>query len=497
MKQQFLFQSLFIGLLLAGLWGCSEETIHSIAGDGSDRQNERLTINVTDGGYAASAGEKPLTRAKEEGYKTIFTTGDKVGLYVVKNNAIITGYDNICLTLSADGTWTPPAGTELFYEGAAAAYYAYYPYQADMTGKVTATGGNVTGFFKPLTDGWTPATDQSDYARYTAQDLMTGACTISNNPGNTRTLTVGLTHRMGLVIMNLPKAKYSLSTDASYTWLGNALNTKFNGFAPRQLDAGIFHYLVNPAQATLLLGTFSNSNSSTSEWSITANVAAGNYKTYTVDNGATVNEMTHTLTVGDFFMKNGTIVAGSKATLTAEEKANCIGIVFKIGAYSGDNVADYGNSLSGIHAYVVALNVVGSSPWGKANDKSNTGANDYNRGYYNTKTLLVYYNSLSSFAAKTADNYNVTCPLGEGKSKWYLPANYQLWDICTLWKNGTLNFLKAGASTDFYSGSGNYWLHSSTGINNGTARVLAIHENRMGDLADRSNGASIRPIFTF
>lgn len=497
MKQQFLLQSLFISLLLTLLWGCSDETITSVI-DG-DKQSERLTVIVTDGGYIPSEGEDPLTRVKEEDYKTTFTTGDKIGLYAVKNNAIITGYNNICLTLAADGKWTPPIGTELFYEGADATYYAYYPYQPSLASALVPSATDADGFFANVVAQWTPATDQGNYAKYTASDLMTGIGAVSGTPGSTHTLSFTFTHQMALMVMDLPKTKYVLSTDASYTWLTDALDTEFNGFSPYHLDAGVYRYLIKPSQTNIFLsGSYTNASSKTNEWGLTPTIATGNYKSFKVDNGNTVN-MTYTLAAGDFYMKNGALVTKDKTKLTEEEQANCIGIVFKTGAYSGDNVADYDNSISSIHAYVVALNVSSSGPWGIANDKSDTGANDLYRGYYNTKTLLAYYKSLSSFAAKSADDYNMTCPLGEGKSKWYLPAEKQLEEIYTLWKNGTLNFLKAGASTDFYpNGSGNYWLHSSTGIAGGTARVLVVHGGGwVGDLYDRSNGANVRSIFAF
>lgn len=497
MKQHFLFQSLFIGLLLTLLWGCSDETITSVTD--SEKQSERLTVIVTDGGYTASAGEDPLTRAKEEDYKTTFTAGDKIGLYAVKNNAIMTGCNNVCLTLAADGKWTPPTGTEIFYEGADATYYAYYPYQPSLAGALVPSATDTDGFFANVVAQWTPATDQGNYAKYTASDLMTGKGTVSGTPGSTHTLSFTFTHRMALMVMDLPKAKYALSTDANYTWLADALDTEFNGFSPYHLDAGLYRYLIKPSQTNIFLsGSYTNASSTTNEWGITPTIAPGNYKSFKVDNGNTVNNVTHTLAVGDFYMKNGALVVGSKAELTEEEQANCIGIVFKVGAYSGDIVADYDNSILGIHAYVVALDGIPGGPWGKANDKSDTGANDLYRGYYNTKTLLVYYKSLSSFAAKAADDYNMTCPLGAGKSKWYLPAEKQLGDIHALWKDGTLNFLKAGASADFYpNGSGNYWLHSSTGIVGGTARVLSVHVNIIGDLSDRSNEAHVQSVFTF
>lgn len=433
MKQHFLFQSLFIGLLLTLLWGCSDETITSVTD--SEKQSERLTVIVTDGGYIASAGEDPLTRAKEEDYKTTFTAGDRIGLYAVKNNAIITGCNNVCLILAADGKWTPPTGTELFYEGANATYYAYYPYQAGMAGKVTTTATDADGFFKPLADGWAPAIDQSDYARYTASDLMTGKCTISNNPGSTRTLTVGLTHQMAMAVVNLTRTKYTLNTDANYTWFTYPDDIEFNGYIPYQANDGSFRYLVKPGQASpILSGSYSNAASATTEWYMTANIAKGNYKNYNVD-GAMYAELTHTLTVGDFYMKDGSLISASKATLTDREQANCIGIVFKVGVGAQDDISKYGGELLAIHGYVLSLdqdNLI----WGDTSKGwTNTSMDSY-EGYAYTQQILPGIAEGKSFPACSWCVNHTPIPTGM-TTGWYFPSCQQVLDFVA--NSATLN----------------------------------------------------------
>nr|WP_302829182.1 fimbrillin family protein [uncultured Bacteroides sp.] len=425
MKQHFLFQSLFIGLLLTLLWGCSDETITSVTD--SEKQSERLTVIVTDGGYIASAGEDPLTRTKEEDYKTTFTAGDKIGLYAVKNNAIITGCNNVCLTLAADGKWTPPTGTEIFYEGADATCYAYYPYQPLLAGALVPSATDADGFFANVVAQWTPATDQGNYAKYTASDLMTGKGTVSGTPGSTHTLSFTFTHRMALMVMDLPKAKYALSTDANYTWLADALDTEFNGFSPYHLDAGLYRYLIKPSQTNLFLsGSYTNASSTTNEWGITPTIAPGNYKSFKVDNGNTVNNVTHTLAVGDFYMKNGALVAKNKAELTEEEQTNCIGIVYKVGAGNGDSLSDYGGKLTTIHGYVLALQQ-SWQVWGDASRIFVTGDGGSHFGYKGTQILLTAAatESKSFPACMYCVNYKPATPTGI-TSGWYYPATAQM-----------------------------------------------------------------------
>ncbi len=82
-------------------------------------------------------------------------------------------------TTDTDGSlvWQSPTGVTLAGGLSGEYYFLYYPYQEDMTDKVTASTTNDADFFAPLISGWTPATDQSEYANYTKSDLVTAAGT--------------------------------------------------------------------------------------------------------------------------------------------------------------------------------------------------------------------------------------------------------------------------------------------------------------------------------
>ncbi len=424
MKQYISFPSLLFGLLLAGLWGCADDTNLPSEGSDNDGQGTLLTVNVVDNGYLASAGEAPTTRAQEEGYKTTFIAGDKIGLYVQSYYGDNT--ENICLTLSADGKWTPPAGTTLAYEGVKTTYYAYYPYQTDMTNKVRY-GTNADDFFMPLVKEWIPAADQSSYAKYTAQDLMIGKGTISGTPGSTRTLTFTLSHRMALVLLDLPKAKYTLSNDAGYTWLTDALNTGFYGFSPYHLGAGAYRFLVNPWKTNLLFsGTYTDASAAPKEWELKPGITAGKYKTYTVDNGAVVNNVSHVLQSGDFFMKDGSLLAASRTELNEEEQANCIGIVFRIGTGSSDAVDNYEGKLTTIHGYVLALQQSWQT-WGDGSRVFGTGTSGgAELGYKSTQMIMAAAASESrSFPACFYCVNYTPAPTGV-TSGWYYPTTGQM-----------------------------------------------------------------------
>ena len=136
-----------------------------------------------------------------------------------------------------------------------------------MDGKVDASAANAANFFKPLVDSWTPATDQSTYALYTAQDLMTGGGKL-NDDASARTLTIALSHCMALAVIEAPK-----------------VSVTFNSFTPCVMADGSYRYLVRPATKPLHLGSYTNASGNTQEFFFTPTIDAGEYKKYVVDGG--------------------------------------------------------------------------------------------------------------------------------------------------------------------------------------------------------------------
>ena len=211
MKRNILHTLWAAALLLTG---CTQEELPLPGADNA----APLAITITDGGYAPAASDggmqKTLTRATENGYRTEFTAGDECGLYIVRGEAVV--YENVKLTATAgpDGNlaWQPEAGVTLAGGLAGEQYFLYYPYQADMTGKVKVTDD--ADFFAPLINDWQPASDQSDYtAGYTASDLMTASGNADKANGKVL-LSFAMTHRMTLAVIEMPKTVYKF-TDTS------------------------------------------------------------------------------------------------------------------------------------------------------------------------------------------------------------------------------------------------------------------------------------------
>lgn len=91
MKQYKLMQVALLAILLFGWAGCSqnEEEVPGNVRNG-------IVLNVTDTGIISN---EPSTRTEDTGFVTTFTQGDQIGLFAVKDGAILDEII-ICLSLS-------------------------------------------------------------------------------------------------------------------------------------------------------------------------------------------------------------------------------------------------------------------------------------------------------------------------------------------------------------------------------------------------------------
>ena len=79
--------------LILMLAACTSDALDELPPAGTDPDARPLTITVSDGGMYATG----QTRAQERGYSTVFTEGDRIGLYVVKDKTL--EVENLCLKL--------------------------------------------------------------------------------------------------------------------------------------------------------------------------------------------------------------------------------------------------------------------------------------------------------------------------------------------------------------------------------------------------------------
>lgn len=522
MKRNILHILWAAAVIPLALASCRQEVIPGET-DGSDAQP--FLITVTDGGYASetTAGTgKAGSRATENGYTTAFTAGDQCGLYIVRGTEIV--YDNICLTATADAggnlTWKAPAGTDLYGGLADEYYFLYYPYQTDMTDKVTVANAASAdaAFFAPLISGWQPKADQSDYTDYTASDLMTASGTTSYADGKL-SLSFRMTHRMAMAVIEMPETVYKFSNSPAVPDYTIAASADFSSEdKPCLMSDGSYRYLVNPVAKgdATLTGSFDNGNK---VFTITPSIATtGNYKTYKVDGG--YKEITHNLQAGDFYLKDGTLLS-KDAALTDAQKADCVGIVFWVGDATATDPILKRDFPQCKHGLVVSLKETTSAwqeksayqliqSWAKNQEFYKLG--DYYalykevypgysssggiQGYNNTQILKAYNEAfaksypvtiLNSFGTITE---GVTLP--EGKtSDWYLPSPRELVELYNA-KNAVNQSLAVLNSNPQLSSS-YYW---SSGEAEDAAWCVSLYDGPVFDLGKNSS-YSVRLAFAF
>ena len=544
MKRNILLNTSFFLLLAFGLFlpSCSEE----LPGNDPVSAGQTIRICVDDSGYSPAP---PQTRASEENLKTVFTAGDKIGVFAVQDGEIKADVKNICLTASTDNgslVWQSDDGLSMYPD---ATYYAYYPWQDNLTGKLVPTAGNANSFFVNVITTWSPADDQSDYTNYTAQDLMIAQGSLSN-----KKLTFSMAHQMSLVVIELPKANLKLSNDESYTWISDIPDMRFE-FNPCRMSDGTYRYLVKPSASDGLSGSYINGSNAEVTWTVTPSVSGGKYKTYKVDGGSsTIIDKPYTLQGGDFFMKDGSLV-GKDVSLTTDQKAACIGIVFwaddptkdehtplVTGTNNTKNItlSTFGDPAlkkehSGCtHGLVVALKDAGIVRWQKtfasvsdwmdnrstgyekiASGTGDTAPVNKIRGYNNTKAIEAYNAECDDnnkvLPISCIDTYAANVPTPVGSSGWYFPSAKELsllWrDINDIYMNkpgkigkqdveimvnSSLNKLGASLVTVFDDDT--YW--SST-ENSNTAWYAELYYGGMYFDGYKGYAYRVRPILAF
>lgn len=448
--------------LILMLAACTSDALDELPPAGTDPDARPLTITVSDGGMYATG----QTRAQERGYSTVFTEGDRIGLYVVKDGTL--EVKNLCLTLQG-GKWTLPAGTSQLFYSPDKSYHAYYPYQKDnyMNGKVSPGDED---FFKYVVDEWSVNPNQSTYAQYTASDLMTARGVYNNH-----TLSFAMEHRMSLFILQVPATKYTYTEKIDsreisksyyrYTavisenlyWQENPYTARLlvNTKSLALLDPGAYKYYYNGAKETFKL-KYSQ-----------LNLQPGKYTVHTLDDSKVTEEF-RPLKAGDYYMQDGSILPGNEdGSLSRDEQESCLGVVFWVGEIEGIHWTQTG-TLAGdrllmrdhpecVHGMVVAMDDTSSQKvkwatgkgategiyeWAESFKDFTSGeqadweeilASDIAFGYYSSRLMALYgsRNSDTTFPVYDAiATYATTHPAPTGSSGWFLPGRNELATLC-------------------------------------------------------------------
>ena len=450
--------------LILMLAACTSDALDELPPAGTDPDVRPLTITVSDGGMYATG----QTRAQERGYGTVFTEGDCIGLYVVKDGTL--EVKNLCLTLQG-GKWTLPAGASQLFYSPDKSYHAYYPYQKDnyMNGKVSPGDED---FFKSVVQLWSVNPDQSTYAQYTASDLMTARGVYNNH-----TLSFAMEHRMSLFILQVPATKYTYTEKIDsreisksyyrYTavisenlyWQENPYTARLlvNTKSLALLDPEPYKYYYNGAKETFKL-KYSQ-----------LNLQPGKYTVHTLDDSK-VTEKFRPLKAGDYYMQDGSILPGDEDVkpFRDELQKSCLGVVFWVGEIEGIHWTQTGSKEGDrllmrdhpecVHGMVVAMRDVSSQKVKWATGKGTTEhiykwaqksfneftseeqadweeilASDIYFGYCSSRLMPLYGSRHSDTTFPALDaiaDYAATYPAPAGSSGWFLPGSYELATLC-------------------------------------------------------------------
>ena len=309
---------------LAVLTSCTQD--ENIGNEGNPMQG--FQVFVSDTGFKTDNA----TRATENDYATIFTNGDAIGIFAVRNGEIVSNINNVKCTMQ-DGAWVMNAYIEYKEsEFNAMKFYAYYPYSetfnsdTDFEASKTLTDGDP---FEKYVANWKIEADQ-DETNYTKYDLMTSVGKASGQRLKGEVSFI-MQHRMSLAVLQMPEVIYNF-TNTDVTIDDYALPTQAGTFKlnnqtanPYEQEIGdktYYRFLINPNKEFTIAGSYITSKEEKT-YDHTATLTSGQAKLYKVKNPEPIK---HLLSVGDYLCEDGSIVSKD-----ADVPENAVGVVFYVG----------------------------------------------------------------------------------------------------------------------------------------------------------------------
>jgi len=218
-----------------------------------------LTLNVTPNGWNDGLSFEATTRASysalaegSSGNKTFnmsFTSGDAIGLFICdKTGKVVTA--NLKFTYNGSA-WNTEDPIEYVTGLGSYTFFAYYPWVSSLTGapavNETPELTSADTFFASVISSWTPAADQSNVTKFTAQDLMVAKGTNSTPYFHEVTVSFTLAHKMGLLITKGTLSYYNIN-DPSDTW---TVDQTFSPNVPYAISDK-YYFFAKPNTATTL-----------------------------------------------------------------------------------------------------------------------------------------------------------------------------------------------------------------------------------------------------
>lgn len=477
-KQHFTLTSLCVVLLatLSVVGGCSTESIDPSAGT-DDGTPMPLTICATASSFdealtvPADRLSSSVTRTPtQDGNTATFNTGDAIGIFIVKDGAIIDGVNNMKFTYQAatadvEARWTPPAGSQIYYY-AGATYIAYFPYTNGVTIDPSQSTADI---IVSLSNNalLQPVADQSTAASYAASDLMTASGTPVTGSTDAETiLTLNFTHSYCQLTVVPRIAKGCIApVGGGFTYRAgskapvpdvNVRDVVINGVPAYRVTADeSYRVIVKPTSASSQMqGSYTSEEAA---MVFTSDVyadgfAAGNSYRVNSDSPFAVEgqDGTRPLAPGDFVFHgtNGIEVYPGNGVPEGDkipDYAQAIGIVVTCDKSRMTDKACSDNSWN--HAYVMGLEDCGSElnwgpSWSSDEDvlpnmtRANGAENDMN-GYAETEAMLAERASKGDLGNydtfKAINDYRTSNPvpsdLSDKRSPWFIPSVGQWFDV--------------------------------------------------------------------
>ena len=477
-KQHFTLTSLCVVLLatLSVVGGCSTESIDPSAGT-DDGTPMPLTICATASSFdealtvSADRLSSSFTRTPtQDGNTATFNTGDAIGIFIVKDGAIIDGVNNMKFTYQAatadvEARWTPPAGSQIYYY-AGATYIAYFPYTNGVTIDPSQSTADI---IVSLSNNalLQPTADQSTAASYAASDLMTASGTPVTGSSDAETiLTLNFTHSYCQLTVVPRIAKGCIApVGGGFTYRAgskapvpdvNVRDVVINGVPAYRVTADeSYRVIVKPTSASSQMqGSYTSEEAA---MVFTSDVyadgfAAGNSYRVNSDSPFAVEgqDGTRPLAPGDFVFHgtNGIEVYPGNGVLEGGKipgYTQAIGIVVTCDKSRMTDKACSDNSWN--HAYVMGLEDCGSElnwgpSWSSDEDvlpnmtRANGAENDMN-GYAETEAMLAERASKGDLGNydtfKAINDYRTSNPvpsdLSDKRSPWFIPSVGQWFDV--------------------------------------------------------------------
>ncbi|WP_294455846.1 fimbrillin family protein [uncultured Bacteroides sp.] len=350
-----LFTKYFMAATISAMIaGCGQE--ESLNGYESIIPGEELEIVVNDIGFT---NEDPASRVSETDYKTTFTDGDEIGIYIISGNTV--AQKNLKAEKSADG-WS----VEGLYNYEGANYIAYFPYDENMTTEdIKSEDDIVTYFDSKFTE------NQSLEDSYKICDLMTANVEAENG-----TVTFNLSHKRSMLEFVIPTYMYKTGDgDDAYTYsipLGLEIKIGDVTYNPRFMGDCVYRCIVKPstdAAEISFSGSFTDAKQNKPVTFAKENIAlaANGCITYniTYQDAPGTEVQTRAIAVGDYYYSDGNIYPWD---FPAPPTAGCLGVIFSTTTNS-ETAKDGETACS--HGYVLSLyNATG-------NTNGNLGAWDY------------------------------------------------------------------------------------------------------------------------